>query len=232
MLGERSLRWKSVQGADPYVRRTADDELDEALRDKPFVLVVGDSKAGKSRTAYEAARRLTNGGPHDPKVLVPKNAAAVGPLLNLDPSLDLRPAPALLWLDDLTEGELGGLTGELLDRLQHQQVRILATITAQRYERIEASETEIGRTARQALNRATIVLLDTELTEAEQAAALAAYPVETFEAGIGEQLVAAEKLAARYDTARRGGEPHGWALVRPPSTGCAWTSAGPSAAPN
>lgn len=64
---------------DPYVRRKADDELDRALRDKPFVLVVGDSKAGKSRTAYEAARRLwADRRPHDPKVLVPKTPLLSG----------------------------------------------------------------------------------------------------------------------------------------------------------
>jgi Flp pilus assembly protein TadD len=207
--------YEEQRGSDPYVRRTADDELDRALRDKPFVLVVGDSKAGKSRTAYEAARRVWwNRRPHDPRVLVPKGAVALGQLLDLDPPLDLRPLPALLWLDDLTEGGLGELSGVLLDRLQYQQVRILATITAQRYGRIEASDTEIGRTARQALDRATVVLLDSELTEAERAAAEAAYPTETFEAGIGEQLVAAGKLATRYDTARRGGEPHGWAVVQ------------------
>jgi hypothetical protein len=52
--------------------------MDEALREKPFVLVVGDSLAGKSRTAYEAARRLTRDGvKHDPVVLVPKGAASL-----------------------------------------------------------------------------------------------------------------------------------------------------------
>ena len=135
-LGASPSRYGSEdqRGADPYVRRTADDELDRVLRDKPFVLVVGDSKAGKSRTASEAARRLwANRRPHDPRLLVPKNTAALGPLLNLDPPLDVKPLPGLLWLDDLTEGELDELSGELLDRLQHQQVRILATITAQRY---------------------------------------------------------------------------------------------------
>jgi hypothetical protein len=45
-------------GTDTYVRRNADDELDHALRNKPVVLVA-DSRAGKSRTAAEAARRLT-----------------------------------------------------------------------------------------------------------------------------------------------------------------------------
>jgi hypothetical protein len=60
-LGVSPSRYGSEdqRGTDPYVRRNADDELDHALRNKPFVLVVGDSKAGKSRTAAEAARRLT-----------------------------------------------------------------------------------------------------------------------------------------------------------------------------
>ena len=35
------------------------------------MLVVGDSKAGRSRTAYEAARRLTiTGHPHDPLAVI------------------------------------------------------------------------------------------------------------------------------------------------------------------
>jgi len=206
-LGASASRYggEDQRGADPYVRRRADDELDRVLRDKPFVLVVGDSKAGKSRTAYEAARRLTlNGRPHDPPVVVPEGTDAVGPLLNLDPPL-LRPAPVLLWLDDLTEGELGGLSGALLDQLQEQQVRILGTITAQRYGRIQDNETEIGLTARQAVNRATEVRLNSELTPTERATAQAAYPEETFESGIGDLVHGAatamdrEALLKLYD---------------------------------
>src|SRR5207248_2684149 len=48
------------RGNDPYVPRTVTDkELDEALANERFVLVWGDSYAGKSRTAYEAAKRLS-----------------------------------------------------------------------------------------------------------------------------------------------------------------------------
>src|SRR6266699_2226504 len=43
------------RGDDPYVSRVVDKKLDQVLASKRFVLVVGDSKAGKSRTAYEAA---------------------------------------------------------------------------------------------------------------------------------------------------------------------------------
>jgi tetratricopeptide (TPR) repeat protein len=179
------------------------------------VLLVGGSKAGKSRTAYEAARRLTvNGDLHDPRVVVPQGTAAVARLLDLDPSLDLNPPPALLWLDDLTEGELGELTTGLLDRLERRRVRILGTITAQRHDRIEAGDSELGRIARQALDRAAVIRLDSQLTVTEQAAAEAAYPGETFEAGIGEQLVAASELVTRYDNARQGAQPHAWAVVQ------------------
>jgi tetratricopeptide (TPR) repeat protein len=59
-----------------------------------------------------------------------------------------------------------------------------------------------------------VVRLNADLTETERAAAEAAYPEETFEVGIGEQLVAADKLADRYDNAGHGGEPHGWAVVQ------------------
>src|SRR5262249_20666266 len=44
--------------ADPYVTRDQDSQLDQALATDPFVLVIGDSKSGKSRTAFEAARRV------------------------------------------------------------------------------------------------------------------------------------------------------------------------------
>lgn len=101
-LGVSPSRYGSEdqRSADPYVRRSADAELDRALRNRPFVLVVGDSKAGKSRTAYEAAGRLTtNGSPHDPPVLAPRRAAALGPLLNLDPPLScVRPRPCYGWM--------------------------------------------------------------------------------------------------------------------------------------
>jgi hypothetical protein len=42
------------------------------------------------------------------------------------------------------------------------------------------------------------------------------YPDVRFEvgSGIGEQLVAAEQLLRRYDNARQGAEPHGWAIVQ------------------
>ena len=203
------------RGNDPYVaRRIADNELDETLRSYRFVLIVGDSKAGKSRTAYEAARRLQQAG-HDPRVLVPKSTDVLEQLLNLDPPLDLHPKPALLWLDNLTESELEVLTPALLDRLTAQMI-VLGTMTAQRYEQVVRKDSDIGRTARLALqHRATKVIpLEADLTDQERAEAKQKYPQERFKAGIGEQLVAADELTRKYDNARQGANYHGGAVVR------------------
>ena len=204
------------RGSDPYVPREIDKKLDAALREKSFILIIGEAKAGKSRTAYEAARRLTRDGvPHDPTVLVPKGTAAVGKILDLDPPL-AWPKPALLWLDDLTEGELADPSIDVLNRLANQVI-VLGTITVQRYARISDSDSLIGRNAREVLKLAYKVRLERRLTDDELTEAYARYPDEEFDAGIGEQLVAARVLLDRYDNDRQGAEPHGphgWAIVQ------------------
>jgi len=215
-LGVSPSRYGSEEqrGDDPYVSRVKDDELDQALGSKRFVLVVGDSKSGKSRTAYEAVTRLRHASQaHDPRVLVPKSTDLLEQLLDLDPPLDLHPEPALLWLDDLTESALAVLTPALLDRLTGQMI-VLGTLTAQRYSRVMESDSDIGRTAQLALRRATVIRLEAGLTKEERAEAEQKYPKERFEAGIGEQLVAVDQLLNRYDNARQGANPHGGAIVQ------------------
>jgi tetratricopeptide (TPR) repeat protein len=215
-LGVTPSRYGSEEqrGDDPYVRRVIDAALDQALHSKHFVLVVGDSKAGKSRTAYEAATRLQRvGRSYNPRVIVPKSTHLLEQLLNLDPPLNLQPEPALLWLDDLTESALAALTPALLDRLTKQMI-MLGTLTAQRHNRVMDSDSDISRDARMALQRATVVRLEAVLTNEERVEAEQKYPEERFEAGIGEQLVAVDQLTSRYDDARGGTHPHGWAVVQ------------------
>ena len=216
-LGVSPSRYGSEErrGDDPYIsRRVSDGALDQALGSKCFVLVVGDSKSGKSRTAYEAATRLRHASQaHDPRVLVPKSTDLLEQLLDLDPPLDLDPEPALLWLDDLTESALAVLTPALLERLSGQMI-VLGTLTAQRHSRVMDSDSDIGRDAQLALRRATVIRLEAGLTKEERAEAEQKYPKERFEAGIGEQLVAVEQLLDRYDNARQGAHPHGWAMVQ------------------
>ena len=157
-LGVSPSRYGSEErrGDDPYVsRQVSDGALDQALGSKRFVLVVGDSKSGKSRTAYEAATRLRHASQaHDPRVLVPKSTDLLEQLLDLDPQLNLGPEPALLWLDDLTESALAALTPALLDRLTRQMI-VLGTLTAQRHSRVMERDSDIGRTAHGLRNELT-----------------------------------------------------------------------------
>ena len=151
---------------DPYVRRReADDRLREAISrsESRFIILVGESKSGKSRTVHEAIlERL----PESPLV-VPVDEDAIGKLFSLDPPLDLRPKPGVLWLDDLDEARLGVFTAALLDRLSSDVV-VVASMTSQRRDRITRSDSDIGRVARLALDRAEKIHLDFELTDEER----------------------------------------------------------------
>lgn len=199
---------------DPYVPRDAPDDnveerLDEALGSARFILVVGPAKAGKSRTAFESARRLLA---HDPAVLVPRKTADIEALLKLDPPLDLLPAPALVWLDDIDETALAELTPAVLARLAEVAI-IVGTITSNRRDRVEGSTSDIAAPARRALRSATTVYLRSELRGQEKATAERAYPNERFAHGIGETLVAAPEFIRRYQDAYDSC-PEGWAVLQ------------------
>jgi len=111
--------------------------------------------------------------------------------------LDLAPLPdqgaesALLWLDDLTEKELGKLTDAMFERLSGRAIA-LGTIPADRYSRALADKSYISSRISSILGRARIIHLDGALTPRERSAAQIMYPNERFDkAGIGEQLVSA-----------------------------------------
>ncbi len=201
---------------DPYVqRREADDRLRAALSnpESRFVVLVGASKSGKSRTMYEAVLDTL---PESPLV-VPVSAEAIGKLFSLDPPLDLHPTPAVLWLDDLDEARLGALTPKVLDDLDSDVV-VVASMTSQRRDRITRNDidignSDIGRTARLTLAQATEIYLDFELTEEERRQAEMLYPGERFVHSIGEPLVAADQLTARFN-AGPADNPVGYALVQ------------------
>ncbi|MER6816254.1 hypothetical protein ABT299_43915 [Spirillospora sp. NPDC000708] len=99
-----------VDDCPPFVRRDRSDDLEDALRSGGFVLVVGESTAGKTRAAFEAMR-----------VCLPDHVF-VRPLSRdeLAGALDAaaRHDKSVLWLDDL-ELYLGanGLTAEMVSSL-------------------------------------------------------------------------------------------------------------------
>src|SRR5262249_34086532 len=70
----------SGQALGPYVGREVDEQLAAALRERPFVLLKGDSKSGKSRTAFEVLGRTLP----DALLVVPRDPQAVRELLAPD----------------------------------------------------------------------------------------------------------------------------------------------------
>ena len=88
-------RSSAVADLPQYVARDIDPQLDDGLRDGGFVLVVGPPRSGKSRTAFEAARRVLG----DRAVMIPVDGSALSALV--DEELSGFGADAVWWLDDL-----------------------------------------------------------------------------------------------------------------------------------
>jgi tetratricopeptide (TPR) repeat protein len=211
-LGATPTQYTATEAA-PYVHRpAADARLAELLAGGPpfgFVVVVGASKAGKSRTAARAARSQLGGT--DPYVVVPRDGEALAALMRLDPPLPVV-VPTPVWLDDLTAADLSHLGGDVLDAVARQGW-LVATMTEDRWDEILNSGGEIAATARAALRRATRVSLDFELDESEAAQARRFYPQEHIAVSIGETLVGGQWLMDRY-RAGRTGNPAGYAIVQ------------------
>jgi hypothetical protein len=145
-----------VDQAPPFIRRDLSDELEQALSASRFVLVVGESTAGKSRAAYEAMRAKLP----DHVLIRPQSREDLPAAL----ALAEQHRQSVVWLENL-ELYLGtdGLTTGLLSRLLAEPDRhtvLLATMRA--HERARYSGRlmtgEIGETERHALRLAGEVL--------------------------------------------------------------------------
>jgi tetratricopeptide (TPR) repeat protein len=213
-LGATPTRY-TIAGNAPYVSRPAVDGQLAALLAAGgppfgFVMVVGPSKAGKSRTAAQAARAAWSG--KDPVAVLPHGGEALAELMRLDPPLPLRSAPDVVWLDDVTEADLRHLSADVLDRVAQRAV-VVATMTDARWNQVRNSSGEVAPVARAALRRAVKVALDFDLTEDERADAARLYPHERVAASIAETLVGGQQLVDKL-RAGRVEEPAGCAIVR------------------
>ncbi|WFE29853.1 tetratricopeptide repeat protein [Solwaraspora sp. WMMD791] len=130
----------SIEGGNAvprYVGRDVDQELVDAIleaaRRGGFILIVGDSTAGKSRAAYEAMLRTVP----EYRVFIPDN----GPDLRAGiVALFAAGEKCVLWLDDV-ERYFGvdGLTPGLLSQLRTRRVVVVATMRTERYQRFSRS---------------------------------------------------------------------------------------------
>ncbi len=114
-----------------YVTRDVDDRVDEAVRAGGFVLLSGESTAGKTRVAYEAMRRVLP----DHRLVAPASREAVGTVV--ETVVDQR--RCIVWLDDV-ERFFGvhGLTVPMLDRLLAAGAVVIGTIRVAELDRFGA----------------------------------------------------------------------------------------------
>ena len=212
--------------APAYVPRDVDGELRERLAAGGFVLLVGDSTAGKSRAAFEAVSGTLAGH----VLICPSGRDAIA--VAVDRAAQER--RCVLWLDDLERYlGAGGLTAAQLGRLLtgegHHRV-IVATIRAAEQARITADTPgdDAGRQAsrdiRQVLDQAHLIRVARMFTSEELERARARdWDPRIAEAighagsyGIAEYLAAGPELLRDWQDARDSSEgPHarGAALV-------------------
>jgi len=208
--------------------------VQSAIEAGGFVLVVGDSTAGKTRLAYEAMRACRPDHvcvqPETPEALLAATAAA------------RRERPSVLWLDDLERYlGMGGLTRAAVVELTDLGVVVLATMRAHERDDLSARhDPHRGSTDRQAARsgREVLSVVDREVrlarlwSDREKArAAELADDVRIAQAlaaedryGLAEIIAAGPQLLAEWKDAwsaaprtpvagRPHGDPRGAALV-------------------
>ena len=194
-----------------YVPRDIDDELDAALKNSAFVLLVGESKSGKSRSAYEGVRRCFP----ERALVLPARPSSLEALT----SAGIDFSSSVIWLDDLERYLVPeGLDDYVLSKLMTTpEVTIVATMRS----RIHAQYMPEGSKNPpewRPLQTANHVRLQRLLTKAEivRASAILGNPnlklyFERY--GLAEYLSAAPDLRNRFEDARES-KPAGWAIVR------------------
>ena len=214
-----------IDRVPPYVARDIEADLHAALQREGFVLLVGESTAGKTRAAFEATRLLLGSF----RFVAPSSRAALPAVLEILKETDSY----VVWLDDLERFlGVGGLTTAVLQRLLAPQVHtiIVATMRSHEYDRYrDRAETEfigadrdVWRESRAVLRQAQILHLDRRWTAEELYRAQAhvsdrrlAHALAVADHfGVAETLAAGPELAETWRNGwTPGHHPRGAALV-------------------
>jgi hypothetical protein len=223
----------SDAGLPPYVERDHDAllrlRLQEAARSAGFILVIGGSSTGKSRSLLAAMQSLLG----DWHILFPEDPAAVR---EASETGQIRPR-TIIWLDDtpveryITAAE-DGLSGDNLKRLitEHEKVIIIDSLWPSRYEALMIHPGEstsidlppdISRGARDALSLARQpIRVNEQFSDAERNRAqtlartdarLKAALMDT-QFGVTQALAGAPALVRRYEDAESA-EPNAYGLM-------------------
>jgi tetratricopeptide (TPR) repeat protein len=212
-----------------YLPRDRDRDLRVALDSaaetgRPGMIVVrGPSKAGKSRTLFEAVR----GHPRlaEAWTVAPIHREALAEALEPSGLPELGLGPLVIWLDDLElfVGPARGMHAGLLDALAGWERRVVVVATSGGKGAEQLAESRLAVPIEDLYRHPAVktIPLSPRLSTEERAEARARYEPEVaaqvVEHGIGEYLVAAPELERKLDEERhRPGEascPEGAAVV-------------------
>lgn len=205
---------RSTGRLGPYIPRDADREIDEALTSRQFLLLLGPPGSGKTRTAYEAARRILG----KPFVIRPLDLGASYSETALDPS-----TPFLLWLDDIDRWLEGRLVvdEELLTWIDsNPNVQPIATINDQTFAGLEHA----GPKRIPLFERTHRIQLGQTLSPQELDRARSLYREEEFTGSIGESLTTDKGPTEEQEEGRPESAPTGWSLPSPRIATDIWTT--------
>jgi TPR repeat protein len=197
---------------DEYVPRVKDEPLTAALSDRAQVVLVGPSKAGKTRTAFEVIRQHSIWG----SALLASPGPKALEQLSSHPGLSSAD-PLVIWLDELDRflpgGELSpAMIARLLDR--PGPTLLLASLRSGQRQRLQR-DGKLTRDVRSVLDNFTsLELASTCEDPGEQARAAAIYPqLGSKPGGLAEMLAGAPELLRLYQDAA-GDDPPLHVLVR------------------
>jgi uncharacterized protein DUF397/tetratricopeptide repeat protein len=215
-----------VDRVPPYVRRDIHSELEQAVARGGFVVVIGDSTAGKTRAAYEVLRATLP----DHFLIAPVGREA----LETAVPVVAEHKRCVVWLDDL-ERFLGpgGLTPNRVHRMlggDERRVLLLATLRSAEFDRYGAraesvlgeTERESWRVTRDVLAQAVVLEMRRQwsIEELDRAQGFADDPrirgalATAGSFGLAEILAAGPELSQDWRNAwRPGAHPTGAALV-------------------
>ncbi|MEV0135741.1 hypothetical protein AB0H83_45775 [Dactylosporangium sp. NPDC050688] len=201
-------------GMPAYVGRDVDAEVQACLRPGRFVLLVGGSSVGKTRTLYEAVRAALPAS----AVVRPRSAADFE-------QLTAGPGEGVVvWLDDLHDvlGADSVVTAATVRRLQDLGFIVAGTMWTTEYtmrtDVVAADQQDLYAAAREVLRRATVIMVNGHLTaaERERAELLAGaderivQSLQAVDVGFTQTLAAAQDLVLRW---RQRADPYGAALI-------------------
>ncbi|MFC5822280.1 trypsin-like peptidase domain-containing protein [Nonomuraea insulae] len=200
----------NAQDSPVYVpRRKVDEDLAAALA-RSFLVAMGPSAAGKSRSLIELLRRERP----DAAIIVPRAGLSTVDKLS-QMALPLPPQGAVLWLENLNEflSAQSLDTGSLQRLARHDPpITVVATMMGTAYKELVAENTLIAKTTEAVLKGAAMVEIPAALAAEDRRKAAELYPDDDFsDRGVGEVLVGARQLEVHYKYAD---SKEGWAVLQ------------------